>query len=141
MTLELASHWLPHRGDMLLVDTVSAPSGGSLGFASARLDQTKPYYRNGAFASFWYLEIMAQGVGAVYNRAHNHDNDADPNFGYLIKIDSYSLLDHGPPLLDADLTIDVSLLHDLHPVGLYEVRLRQGERALAKAEMKFLVER
>jgi len=89
----------------------------------------------------WCVEIMAQAVGAVYNLSRRYDNSLEPNFGYLIKIDSCEIDTDDPPHLGDLLEARVSLIEELQPVGCFAVELCVGRRLLAKATMKFLVER
>jgi predicted hotdog family 3-hydroxylacyl-ACP dehydratase len=132
---------LPHSARLLIVDWVVGAVTENGGQVEALIRADGPYFENGGFQHQWYVEFMAQAVGAIFNSAsHAGSPSHAPKFGYLIKIDAFELVATTPPRVGDTLVMTVALVTNLHPVGEYAVELSLDGAVLARGGMKFLVE-
>ena len=132
---------LPHRKTMLLIDTL-LESCGTKGRVSIVMKENTPYWSENGLKMHWLIEMMAQGVGAVYGyeARKNKAEDHKPNLGFLIALDQFEINANNCVINIGDqLMIDVNRLFDFYPMGLYDVKISHSEKILASANMKFVV--
>lgn len=133
---------LPHRGAMQFMDRVLHTDFAGNGATATTLVPGKAYLTpNGAFASHWLIEIMAQAVGCIFMlQERGPDDTGAPKLGYLAAIDEYRFFPGESLALGSNLEIDVNLIHAFYPIGQYRASVRVNGVVVAHSMMKFMTD-
>ena len=70
MSTKELEYFLPHRGQMVWIDTLIKAEGEKSGRCLVKLDQKKPYFQDGKFNNLALVEFIAQSYGFVL--AHSY---------------------------------------------------------------------
>lgn len=129
---------IPHDGPMLFVNSVSITQRHPLkGTVTAHVHKDLLCFDEESLHSLWLLEIMAQGIAAVFSE----DRGADPqqDLGLLIAIDhctwETAIVPEGP----LTLTIDILWRQEFGSVAVWQTEILWDNNVLARGQFKCLI--
>lgn len=129
---------LPHGQNIRIIDKVVHFDPQKIaGQVLVGIKPDKPYMKGGRFSNYWFIEMMAQSVAAIFVLSHNHE-DPKPQLGFLISIDDYELVDKREIFTSDELRVDIKMTSLFFPFAKYQCQISIDDILLAKAVMKFI---
>lgn len=131
-----AKEIIPHRGSMLLLDTLVTAKDGC-GTAETTLDETcLTADENGVIAPLTLVELVAQTYAAVKGWDLT-ESGHDFSIGYLVGVQKFSC--DQPARVGELLTINVETYGEFNSFAIIEGTVLQGETVLATAKIKLWI--
>ncbi len=133
-----ATGFIPHRGPMQLIDSLSfLDSERMAGQVRLRLKADAPYFLDQEFQNHWLIEICAQASAAV-SQARRGGLDTPVVMGYLVSIRQFQMAADIDLKIGDDLLIDVVFEVEMDPVGQSRCTVMAGGQSIADGELTFL---
>ncbi len=133
-----AKKLLPHRGKMLLINSVIHASEGA-GTATAFLSPESITHSNsGSILSPFFIELVAQTYAAVCGYSYLQQNAPIPN-GYLVGVQKFNFHYSDFPSIINDLNISVQTTGEFDGFAVVKGTVSQNNTALAEGKIKVWV--
>ncbi len=97
MGKENLSPFIPHRGNMLLIDGIISVGDSGL-TAHATLDDSSPFFSDGGTPGYVSFELIAQAV-SVYSHVMEYAGNDGPSIGFILRVTDFII---SRPFLNKD---------------------------------------
>ncbi|MDC0255493.1 hypothetical protein OAK75_11395 [Bacteriovoracales bacterium] len=95
-------YFLPHRGQMVWIDSLVEADGEKSGRCFVELDRNKPYFKEGTFNNLAFVEFIAQSYGFILAHSYKNRPEEGLNKAFIVgheKVKLYKgLFNHGKKL-------------------------------------------